>query len=274
MKRRKIFWIWMTALWSILLLAAIGGATYAWFTFRPYTNVEPIGSTISSGEVALLINSQPDGEFGTKCVLTQTQGGDLEPLSTADLVHFYRVEKQDRGGIARIYRDCSNEAETDTIHGKLYLTSLKDNCRVYFFGPDLDFGSDTQMLSALRLGLRFRSGASESTYIFSLDQMGNTAGSEALQTTQRASSVVAGLGQSGEAVYANDPALAITDYFAVQQTATGLPAAGRQALCTIDANEVVAVEYWLYLEGCDVNCINAVQNKEAAIQLSFAGVTP
>ena len=32
------------------------------------------------------------------------------------------------------------------------------------------------------------------------------------------------------------------------------------------------VEYWLYLEGCDEQCFNPVQNKDAGLMLAFVGV--
>jgi hypothetical protein len=48
--------------------------------------------------------------------------------------------------------------------------------------------------------------------------------------------------------------------------------AGQEILCTIANNQVATVEYWYYLEGCDENCINAVQSRDAILQLGFAGV--
>lgn len=40
----------------------------------------------------------------------------------------------------------------------------------------------------------------------------------------------------------------------------------------LNADEVASVEYWLYLEGCDEQCSNPVQNRDSEIQLAFAGV--
>ena len=40
----------------------------------------------------------------------------------------------------------------------------------------------------------------------------------------------------------------------------------------LNVDEVATVEFWLYMEGCDDNCINAAQQKDTGIQLSFAGV--
>ena len=41
----------------------------------------------------------------------------------------------------------------------------------------------------------------------------------------------------------------------------------------LNADEVAAVEYWLYLEGCDDNCSNPVQTRSSAFALAFAGVS-
>lgn len=48
--------------------------------------------------------------------------------------------------------------------------------------------------------------------------------------------------------------------------------AGSQSLLTLEKDEVASVEYWLYLEGCDEQCYDPVQNKDSQIQLAFAGV--
>ena len=49
----------MAILWVLLLLAALTGSTYAWFTFSwsASTNVTPAGGTISSGDAVLLIGN-------------------------------------------------------------------------------------------------------------------------------------------------------------------------------------------------------------------------
>ena len=40
----------------------------------------------------------------------------------------------------------------------------------------------------------------------------------------------------------------------------------------LNKDEVATVEYWLYLEGCDDECYNVVQNRTSEIALAFAGV--
>ena len=48
--------------------------------------------------------------------------------------------------------------------------------------------------------------------------------------------------------------------------------AGASVLVSLETDEVASVEYWLYLEGCDEQCFNPVQNKDAGLMLAFVGV--
>ena len=74
----------------------------------------------------------------------------------------------------------------------------------------------------------------------------------------------------GAPVYAADPAQTTAAYRAAVTDSDVVP--GASLLCTLAADEVGSVEYWLFLEGCDENCIRAVQGRDAALQLGFAGV--
>lgn len=270
--KKRALTVWLAVAWMVILLAAVGGATYAWFNFQPFTNVEPMSSVVSGGEVALLISADPEQEFAFECLLPVSSGS-VNPLSTADLGSFYTAVSQNRQGITNVYKNADDQVEANTLHGVFYLKSLDDGCDVYFYQPDMSFGEDAQMLAALRLGLRITTPEDVKNYIFRLDEMGNTAGAAATQTTAQANVVVGGIGAGGSPEYEADPSLQMSDYFAIPATgANDRPQAGRQALCRINAEEIVTVEYWLYLEGCDENCINAVQDREAGIQLSFAGV--
>ena len=61
--------------------------------------------------------------------------------------------------------------------------------------------------------------------------------------------------------FAPDPALPIDGFI--------LDVTPDQSLCTLDADEIAQVEYWLYLEGCDPECYNPVQSRDAVLQLAF-----
>jgi hypothetical protein len=261
--------VWLTLLWVLLAAAAASAATYAWFSFSPYTNVEPMSSTISQGGAKLLISNSEAGPFDTTCTLTpdsSPQG--LIPLSTADLTGFYAVTAQTTDGVALLYQTVEDTSRY-LIHGTVYLMSVGSGCDVYFNQNQMSFGADSQALAALRLGLQITTQAGTETYIFRLDDMGSTASAARTVTVPTADTVVAALSGS-TARYVTDPAQSVSAYAAQMDSDT--PKAGTDRLTSLSAEETATVEYWLYLEGCDENCINDVQNRDFSLQLAFAGV--
>ena len=198
--------------------------------------------------------------------------GSLRPLSTADLTHFYRSAAQNNEGITVLYAnaDNNNRVDQDALHGTVYLQCQNASCDVYFNRDELNLGSDAQALAAMRLGMRITSSAGTQTLIFRLDDMGATGGAKSARTIASAGSVVASIAGSGEPVYTSDPSQGIGGYMA--QTNGNAYNPGSQKLMTLQAEEVATVEYWLYLEGCDDQCINPVQNRASQLRLAFAGV--
>lgn len=254
---------------ALIVLSVLSAATFAWFTFSNDTNVTPISGTVSRGEGSLLISASPTGPFDVTCVLPYESTGDaLYPVSTADLVSFYASAAQS-GGIVTAYRDATADVNERTLHGRVFLKAETVGCDVYFWPASLSFGADAQALAALRLGLRISTVAGVHTYIFRLDEFGATGDAEAQRTTAQAGVVVSGIGESGAPVYVADPAQ-LTGAYRADVTENDV-APGLTRLCTLGAEEVGAVEYWLYLEGCDENCINVVQSRDVALQLGFAG---
>lgn len=264
----------LAILWIVLILLAGVGTTYAWFTLsgRASTNVTPVGGSISKGKAALMISSSANGPFDKTCDLIFTGTTDtLKPLSTADLEHFYRVQASTPEGIALLYEAADSGVDTDALHGTVYLQCRNAACKVYFDAANLNLGSDAQALAAMRLGMRIRSASGTQTWIFKLDALGGGGSTESRLTVPQAGTVVSQIGGNGEAVYRADPSEEISAYLA-QEAAGGEYTPGSQTLVTLQADEIASVEYWLYLEGCDEQCINAVQNRPTALALAFAGV--
>ena len=48
--------------------------------------------------------------------------------------------------------------------------------------------------------------------------------------------------------------------------------AGEKLLVSIEEDQVVKVDYYVYLEGCDRDCYNVIMNKDLQITLGFQGV--
>ena len=263
----------LTIFWIFFLIIAAVGTTYAWFTVTgmPSTNITPMAGTVSEGDTNLLISNSYGGPFDKTCELVlDGNPGSLRPLSTADLTHFYRSAAQNNEGITVLYANADNRVDQDALHGTVYLQCQNASCDVYFNRDELNLGSDAQALAAMRLGMRITSSAGTQTLIFRLDDMGATGGARSARTIASAGSVVASIAGSGEPVYTSDPSQGIGGYMA--QTNGNAYNPGSQKLMTLQAEEVATVEYWLYLEGCDDQCINPVQNRASQLRLAFAGV--
>ena len=259
---------------AALLLCAAGGSVYAWFTLSGMasTNVTPMGGSISNGDATLLISASRSGPFEKSCELVLDGNPDtLKPLSTADLNHFYRAIAQNRDGIATLYEAADEQVNSDAMHGTVYLTCENAPCDVYFDPENLAVGNDTQALAAMRLGIRITSSAGTRTYLFQLDELGSTAGAQSRATIPSSSSVVSSISSGGQAVYVSDPSTTISQYMARKNSADKYDA-GASVLVSLQTDEIASVEYWLYLEGCDEQCFNPVQNRASELSLAFAGV--
>ena len=260
----------VAALYALLAAVLLAGSTFAWFTFRAYTNVTPLAGTIGTGEGDLLISARRDGGFDTQCALPlRDAGAELLPVSTAELEHFFTVSAQDGAGIATAYRNADERAAAHSLNGTVYLKADGSDFDIYLWREDMHCGSDAQALAAMRLGLRIVTASGTRTHIFKLDELGSTASAEAVRTVPEAGKVVSSVGAGGAAVYVNDPAKALSECTA-KGTADEVQA-GKTALCALNDGEIAEVRFWLYLEGCDENCINSVQGKDIALQLGFAG---
>ena len=266
--------VYLAVFWMVVLAALLVTATYAWFTFSPYTKVTPMSSTVGTGDASLLIANQENGQFDKECALTPDSLPEiLSPLSTVDLNKFYVATAQNRNGISILFSDASAQADSMMIHGRVYLKCENGNCQVFLRRSGFNLGQDGQALAALRLGLVISTSAGQHTYILKLDELGNTANAAAQPTVPTSGTVVSSVDSVGNASFVTDPAVSMADYFALEESAEDTqPGAGKMPLCELQSGEVAPVEYWLYLEGCDDNCIGDVQQKDIGLQLSFAGV--
>ena len=126
------------------------------------------------------------------------------------------------------------------------------------------------METCLRMKITSHTGTK--TWIWKLDDLGSTSGAQSVRTISAANSVVSSISQSGQPSYTTDPAENIGDYMAEKGSSDGAYQAGNKIVVQMNADEIATVEYWLYLEGCDDQCSNPVQNRNTEIKLAFAGV--
>lgn len=268
--------LWGAAFWLVLLLAAMVGGTFAWFTARgrDAVNVTPMGGTSSDPGVNLLISNSEGGPFDVECTLDYEFGENgLQPLSTADLEHFYEGLAQTRDGITYLYKEADETAAKDLIHGTVYLEAEGVGCLVFFDPDELQITGDAQAMAAMRLGLKITTQeGGEQIRIFKMDGFANTGGAESVKTISADNSVVQSISGTGDAAYVTDPAELLDGYFAQPGGGQEEWSRGTTELCTLQADEIAPVEYWVYLEGCDEECTNPVRGTNSELNLAFVGV--
>ena len=150
--------------------------------------------------------------------------------------------------------------DLNAIHKKIMGATTDSDNAVYFDEEKFNVSMIDGTNAGLRLGLIING----NTYIFNLDE-GN--GEEKDTIEAEADSVVESIDGEGNPNYINDIALDINDYKANGELA------GNNSLITIAEDEVIPIEFFVYLEGCDKNCFNVVQNKDVEITLGFQGVS-
>lgn len=250
----------------LLILISFSAATYAWFTNSPDVNVEPMSGSIGTSDGSLLISATQQGPFDVECTLNfDNIAAALEPVSTADLDYFFTAGAQDKNGVTTSFILSDGAKLNSTIHGRLFLQTIGKNAAVYLDRENMDFGTDIQALASMRLGLLITTKSGTVTHIFQLDDLADVSGAEVHDTV---SDEYIGMVVGNNGMVAS-PAKNISDYTALRNgdtfSTTGTP------LFTLETDDTAEVEFFLYLEGCDENCFNAVQSRDVAFQMAFFG---
>ena len=255
-----------TAAWMLALVVAFTAATLAWFSNSRETNVTPVAHTVSESGYDLQISSSANGPWDTTTTLAVADKT-LYPISTADLSQWWRGTFQNAAGITMDYKNVTSRLDDDALTGTLYLKGSSAALNVYLYPGQMSISTDPQLLATLRLGLIVQTGAGTQTHIFTCDDLGSTGGATSQRTTAQDGVVVAG---SGSWNYTADPSKSISSYAMDGNGDTPTARAGAQPICTLAANEVATVRYFIYMEGCDANCITQAQARDLTLQLAFA----
>ena len=260
--RRQFFGIAFT---MIVLALSLSYATYAWFSSSRFTNVTPTAHTVSDSSSDLLISLSANGPWDKECALDAADKT-LYPVSTADLSSFWGATFQNPAGINTDYANYGSSASNYVLEGTFYLQCGGGSLNVFLLPEQMSVSSDPQLLAALRVGMIIESGSGSSTYIFTCDDLGSTAGATSRRTTAQPDVVVSG---GGSWSYVADPAVSMSSYAADASGDDAVSArSGATSLVRLSSNEVATVRYFVYMEGCDENCIDEAQSR--SLQLKFA----
>lgn len=255
------------AAWMLVLVTTLGAATFAWFSNSRFTNVTPVAHTVSEDGSDLQIGLSSSGPWDTTVALANADKT-LYPISTADLTRFWRGTFQNAAGITTDYKDCTTSLGDYALTGELYLKGGANALNIYLYQGQMSVTNDAQLLAALRIGFIISTQAGTQAHIFACDDLGNTAGAASQRTTAQDNVVVQGSSSSWS--YASDPAHAVSAYTMDGTGDTPTARAGATPICTLAANEVASVRYFVYMEGCDANCITQAQARSLTLAFAFA----
>ena len=255
------------AAWLAVLVLVLSAATFAWFSNSRFTNVTPAAHTVSEDGYDLLISASEQGPFSERCQLASADKT-LYPVSTSDLSDFWRATFQNAAGITTDYANCTSELGEYALTGTFYLKGSSLPLAVYLYPSQMSVSADSQLLAAARVGFIVQSSAGTQSYIFRCDDLGDTSGAAQQRTTAQSDVVVSGQGSWS---YVADPAQSVSAYSMDGSGDTPTPRSGATPLFTLGVDEVASVRYFVYMEGCDANCIGEAQSQAISLQFAFAG---
>lgn len=263
---------------AILLLAAMGTATYAWFTAaNRQVSTQRISARTSQTELKLQVStSQSFGSDAEETMIRQvnkTSLTELMPVSTDDLASFVYCPVTDNA-VAATFRPV--EGEQYYYHGRIYIRAAARNLpegtmvSVYLDGSDgknpILGISDGQMQNAARLGLHV-GGDNAQNVILRLTDASNGAGS-AMNTRVNGVNQPAGIvlhsAGTGAVTSVADPSL-------LWEECTMKTDGAAKELFRLKPNVTYPLDVYFYLEGCDPDCTNIIAADMAEIGLRFYG---
>ncbi len=252
---------------TVLLLALVG-ATYAWFTHNSYVKTNRISSKASDADVKLILSlsdSPFDGvsELDLNAAALPGSGLDsLMPVSTSDLKTF-------------VYNSGLRvSGETDIFHARIYLRAEGDEALGQKLAVYLDDTADKPLftndpgslfLNAGRLGLLFED---KEPVMIALSDDSNSADKQVDNTKLNGASVARGqvlhMDSAGIVSAVPDPAVSVSK-LGIKDNSEAKP------LVVLDMNKTCRLDIYFYLEGTDPDCSGALELSKASVHIAFYG---
>ena len=264
----------------IALLAAVS-ATYAWYVYQTGRHTTTAHLAAGAG-TNLQISNEANGVFSSATMLQQYTG-QLVPVSTNSILGgFQRVtEFEDNttgSGASLVASVFDKSLEQDCYKAELFLRTSGGDTDIYI--SDIGFVDnepENPISSAMRVGFVVHGQTSEKEYIFELSDAKNP---QAEYNTKN--------GQQGHVLDSSktdgttvefDPYTKknYCEYSSADNTVTTTD--DSLMLCTVpgtdkpgEAGEAVQIDVYLWLEGCDEDCVGNLAGKTLSdVSISFAG---
>lgn len=284
MNKGKIFQVIMFVALIMIFLIAGTTATYAWFSSNKMVDTGKITGRSSQQNVALLIDVNGNDKFSGKqeCGIQQVNASvmnELMPVSTKDLQNFvYQVGTVENNAVSFqvleqekyyyhgvIYLKAENTNPEEHTKMAVYLDEYGENGGVFFSNMSGN-GSLQDILNVVRIGLRPQNNSSK---ILRLSD-GETTGRR--NNTQVDGKIVGDgivlTGSNGQIQSVADPSEIYTKYLVNEQ---GL-VEGTSPLFYLEWNTVTALDIYVYLEGCDADCIDDISAEQFDFHIGLYGI--
>ena len=266
---------------SVIILLSTTITVYAWFTSNRIVYTDKVSCRSGTKMVDLYVSDTggedfPENKETNIVQLNKANKDKLMPVSTFDLknfvyndgtvedmaVHFSKVSNEEYLYHGRVYLLAKAQGNNEKEKLALYLDNNSEK--------GLLFEKSTgYILNAVRLGLVFNEDETRIIRIsdeqnYSAERKNNTVlNGELLSENQVIDS-------SGEKLQAKtDPSVLINKYMVDEN---GIALEGTEPLLIMDLNNVYVVDIYVYLEGCDPDCVDVLQLNSMSFHLSFYGV--
>ena len=270
-------------IWGILMLCIIAlsfsTATYAWFTSNRIVRTDKVVSQSNTDMVKLMVSGTGGDAFTGKSKeditrVNSTDANKLMPVSTADLKNFV----SQNGSVSDMAVSFEKAKESDYYHGQIFLRADAVNhegekLALYFDEPE-DMGplfknTKGSVLNAIRLGITIDD---VKTYLFRVSDAASPNQKQAANTILNGeilgkNQVIDSSGNTFRAV--TDPSVLLKDYMVDPDGTTN---GSKKPLLEMDLNRIYKLDIYVYLEGCDPDCTDAVELGSLDFYLAFYGI--
>ena len=256
-------------------------ATYAWFSSNRIVRTDRVISQSDTDTVELLVSGTGGDDFhgSSEAVITRvnnTTTDELMPVSTADLKNFVYND----GSVDSMAIHFTRTEDKYYYHGQIFLRADAVNhendekLALYLDEPEekgpLFQNATGNVLNALRLGITIDD---ESSYIFRVSEEENSSQDRVLHT--RLNGVELGehqvIDSSRDVLQAvDDPSVPLGEYMVDKNGTT--KGDSIKPLCKMDLNRIYTLDIYIYLEGCDPDCSEAVELSSMDFYLAFYGI--
>lgn len=269
----------------VLMLITFSATTFAWYVYQMNSHTTSIHMAVGTG-ISLQISNAYDQNFGTTAVLEEFQG-QLTPVSTdriqngfQKVVGFTEVDDSHPVPLANLFGSVN---QTEFYNTVLYVRSKGERSNVYL--SDIGFEDDDAQFpisTGIRIGFLVhepgRNKPVAQEYIFSLNQEHHAGAG--YNTWQGEDGYVLDSTKTDGSVVRFDR-LYSEDNFCIYDNNTGMvtlkdnsvPLFETQGDGNGNYGEATQVDVYIWLEGCDQDCTNAITSKTLNnVALDFANL--